>query len=213
VSPRVRTGVAAGLCGIRPFSDDYSDSFYTYFDWSDSALSHPIFSPALFLTDAARAFPDDPGSAARLRDAYLAPWVAYAGREELARLFALAQRAAPLHHTVAYHRDILPTLAARWAMARIVPFSLRLLLPPGPADRPRSWWRKGRECEAFVGSGNGTIFVREMRLRRTRRCIRGARAQGVVRGSGPPGADAVPHGDTIHVQQCGAQRCAIIARL
>jgi len=109
---------------------------YRYFDWSDSALSHPFFSPALFLADAARSFPDDPGSAARLRDTYLAPWVAYAGRAGLARVFALAQHVAPLHHAVAYHRDILPGIGARWGMERMVPFYLRLLLAPDPADRP-----------------------------------------------------------------------------
>lgn len=101
---------------------------YRYFDWSDSALSHPFFSPALFLADAARSFPGDPGVAARLRDAYLAPWADYAPRDELARVFALAQRVAPLHHAVAYHRDILPGIGARWEMARMVPFYLRQLL-------------------------------------------------------------------------------------
>ena len=109
---------------------------FVYFDWSDSALSHPFFSPALFLTDAARAFPGDGGVAARLRDAYLAPWTAYAPRDELARIFALAQRVAPLYHAAAYHRDILPGLAARWEMERMVPFYLRQLLVAGSAHHP-----------------------------------------------------------------------------
>lgn len=109
---------------------------FVYFDWSDSALSHPFFSPALFLADARRTFPDDPGLAARLRDAYLAPWAARAPREDLPRVFALAQRLAPLHHAVAYHRDILPALDARWEMARMVPFYLRQLLLPTPPGAP-----------------------------------------------------------------------------
>ena len=105
---------------------------YVYFDWSDSAIAHPFFSLALFLADAALAFPDDPGIEARLRDAYLAPWAAFAQRDELVRVFALAQWVAPLHHAVTYHRDILPGINARWEMERMVPFYLRMLLPPVP---------------------------------------------------------------------------------
>ncbi|HEY8598379.1 MAG TPA: hypothetical protein VIL85_08105 [Thermomicrobiales bacterium] len=105
---------------------------YLYFDWSDSALTHPFFSLTLFLEDAARAFPDDPHIEIRLRDAYLKPWLAYARREELERIFALAQRVAPLYHAVTYHRAILPALSARWEMAPMVPFYLRMLLGRGP---------------------------------------------------------------------------------
>lgn len=108
---------------------------YVYFDWSDSAIAHPFFSLALFLADATRAFPNDPSIEARLRDAYLAPWAAFAPRDELVRVFALAQRVAPLHHAITYHRDILPTMDARWEMERMVPFYLRMLLSPVP---PRS---------------------------------------------------------------------------
>lgn len=109
---------------------------YVYFDWSDSAIAHPFFSLALFLADAARTFPDDPGIKARLRDAYLAPWVAFAPRDELVRVFALAQRVALLHHAITYHRDILPGMDARWEMERMVPFYLRMLLPPVPPRSP-----------------------------------------------------------------------------
>ena len=105
---------------------------YVYFDWSDSAIAHPFFSLALFLADAARTFSDDPGIEIRLRDAYLAPWTAFAPQSELVRVFALAQRLAPLHHAITYHRDILPAMDARWEMERMVPHYLRMLLPPAP---------------------------------------------------------------------------------
>ncbi len=109
---------------------------YVYFDWSDSAITHPFFSLALFLADAVRAFPDDPSIETRLRDAYLAPWATFAPRDELVRVFALAQRVAPLHHAVTYHRDILPGMDARWEMERMVPFYLRMLLAPVPPESP-----------------------------------------------------------------------------
>lgn len=109
---------------------------YVYFDWSDSALTHPFFSLALFLADASRAFPDDPDIGVHLRDAYLAPWVAHTRREDLGRVFELAQRVAPLHHAVAYHREILPAMAARWEMERMVPGYLRMLLPPAHSGTP-----------------------------------------------------------------------------
>ena len=146
LAPRLVSECAELACAAVPETLEHGDFWagnvaatdfgYVLFDWSDSALTHPFFSLALFLADAARAFPDDPGLGVRLRDAYLAPWAAYARRDELARQFALARRLAPLHHAVAYHRDILPTMAARWEMERMVPFYLRMLLAPAPADPP-----------------------------------------------------------------------------
>lgn len=101
---------------------------YLYFDWSDSALSHPFFSPFLFLMDAEQTFPAGAAARPHLRDAYLAPWSAYAPREDLATTFALAQQLAPLHYAVKSHRDILPHIGAKWQLSAAVPFYLGLLL-------------------------------------------------------------------------------------
>jgi hypothetical protein len=101
-----------------------------FFDLSDSSLAHPFLSLPLFLADAAEHFPTVPDAVARLRTAYLQPWAAMAPTADLADALTLAAPLAPLHHALIYHTTVLPGLgpAARWQMAGMVSYFLRLLL-------------------------------------------------------------------------------------
>ena len=57
----------------------------------------------------------------------------YAPRERLRHAFELAQTLAPLHYATTYHRDILPHVAAKWQMERMLPGYVRMLLKRMPA--------------------------------------------------------------------------------
>ncbi len=107
------------------------DGDILFFDWSDSSVAHPFLSLVRdFFAEAARVLPDVPDLRARLRDAYLEPWTAFAPPERLVAAFELAQALAPLHYAVGYHRFILPRLGARWEMERMLPYFLKMLLAP-----------------------------------------------------------------------------------
>ncbi|HYN90239.1 MAG TPA: hypothetical protein VER55_17010, partial [Ardenticatenaceae bacterium] len=58
------------------------------------------------------------------------PWSAHAPRHQLLQAFELSQRLAPLHHALFYHQLILPNMEIRWEMENMVPFFLKMLLPP-----------------------------------------------------------------------------------
>jgi hypothetical protein len=104
------------------------DDSFLFFDWSDSAVTHPLFSLFFLLEDAREAFPALPDAPQRVRDAYLGVWALYRSPDDLLQAFHLARTLAPLHHAVTYHRYILPQMKTRWEMERMIPFYLRLLL-------------------------------------------------------------------------------------
>jgi aminoglycoside/choline kinase family phosphotransferase len=104
---------------------------FLFFDWSDSAITHPFFSLLFFMEDAREAFPALPDAPQRIRDAYLAAWGLYRPMEDLLAAFRLAQTLAPLHHAVTYHRYILPHMKMRWEMSRMVPFYLNMVVREG----------------------------------------------------------------------------------
>jgi hypothetical protein len=103
------------------------DGGFLFFDWSDACLSIPFFGLVPFLQ-----FHDEPLEATlrdRLRDAYLAPWVAELGRDDLVEAFELAQFVGLFHQAVSYQRiteGIEPR--ARWEWERGFPFFVKRLL-------------------------------------------------------------------------------------
>lgn len=113
-----------------------------YFDWSDAAVTHSFFSLGLFLDDASQVFGADPAAAARLREAYLAPWALYKSLDDLQRALTLALFLGPLHQAVTYHRAILPKMEQPWEMERMLTFFLKMALdrrdapPPMPTSPP-----------------------------------------------------------------------------
>jgi hypothetical protein len=101
----------------------FTEQGYFYCNWSQSAISHPFFTPVSFLADIRDLFPNDLAIVARLRDAYLQPWSLYKPMEDLISAFAIAEELAPLYHALSFTRPGTPATEAD----RMIPAYLRLL--------------------------------------------------------------------------------------
>lgn len=67
---------------------------YTFFDWGDANVGHPLCSLLVAIDRAAELL--GPDVVQRLEDAYLEPWTAEHPRSDLRRAAALARRLSPL---------------------------------------------------------------------------------------------------------------------
>jgi aminoglycoside phosphotransferase (APT) family kinase protein len=75
-----------------------------FFDWTESAITHPFCSMFVLLRVARHIFHFDDGSLAHLRDAYLEPWTDdYQPLTALRDAFALSQRLAMLSRALTWH--------------------------------------------------------------------------------------------------------------
>jgi phosphotransferase family enzyme len=106
-----------------------------FFDWGDASLSHPFLVLLVPLRVATTALGVPAGSPvlARLRDAYLAPWRAFAEEPVLRELADLALRVAPLVRALTWRRILRGVHAgerAEWEAA--VPGWLAESTGPGP---------------------------------------------------------------------------------
>jgi hypothetical protein len=104
-------------------------SGFTFFDWSDSSVSHPLFSLGTLLDFLEEA--DPPAASGTLQAvsaAYLEAWGAFAPLDQLRRALELARPLTPLHLALLYHQVILPWLEDKWEMERMLPFYVRKVL-------------------------------------------------------------------------------------
>lgn len=108
---------------------------FVFFDWAESAVTHPFCSLMIPLRWA--AIVQECGGAAldRLRDAYFAPWADYGAPEELRAALGLAHRLGYLCRALTYY-DLLIQMEprVRWEFADAPAYWLRLFLrdaPPG----------------------------------------------------------------------------------
>lgn len=111
------------------------DGRYVFFDWGDSAVSHPFHSLVVTLRAIAHRFELEPGGPEllRLRDAYLEPFAPYGSHDELAAASDLAHLTGTAARSLAWHRFVSarePEFRADDAEA--VPYGLRRLLDLGP---------------------------------------------------------------------------------
>lgn len=85
-----------------------ADGRFVFFDWGDSCVSHPFHTLVVTLRALAWRHELEPGGpeVSRLRDAYLEPWAAVAGREELAAAADLARRTGTVQRALAWHRFV-----------------------------------------------------------------------------------------------------------
>lgn len=72
-------------------------------DWSDAAISHPLFTPAMM-----RPVIRD----ADLRDLYLSHWTSFAPLDDLREAFAISKTIAPIERAAHYRANIVPHLPA-----------------------------------------------------------------------------------------------------
>jgi hypothetical protein len=106
-----------------------TDEGYIYFDWSESAVSHPFFDAIFFLHDITQELPNVTDVQVRLRNSYLEPWTVYLPMEQLISLFEKAQLVAALYYAVVSY-EVTQNLEAghKWEMEEAVPYWLEILL-------------------------------------------------------------------------------------
>ncbi|WP_315791027.1 aminoglycoside phosphotransferase family protein [Fischerella sp. JS2] len=102
---------------------------YIYFDWSDSAVSHPFFDAGFFLFDIAQELPNVVDVQTHLRNAYLEPWTVYLPMKQLTSVFQITQPLAALYHAIVSY-EIIQHLepAHRWETENTVPYYLKTML-------------------------------------------------------------------------------------
>lgn len=101
-----------------------------FVDWEDARVAHPCLSLFQLLTGAYldRRFADHDAAAARVRDAYLAGWSAWAGRAELERAFDTAHDIAAIAVAASYRRYSSAVVQAHPWMREMPAFCLRRIL-------------------------------------------------------------------------------------
>ena len=105
---------------------------YIFFDWAESAISHPFCSLFISLRVAKYIFEFSEDELTSIRDSYLSQWVVYQPMERLQRAFELAQRLAILNRCFTWHYVI--TNIEEYAKAEfrdVTPYWLRLFLHNG----------------------------------------------------------------------------------
>lgn len=99
-----------------------------FYDWSDGAIGHPFFE-LLTTADSMRGAASDPEAQKSLLRAYLEPWTAFTGIEELEAAFVLSQKLLPCYHALSYYWIVRHTEpSAQWELGGGVGFFLNLLL-------------------------------------------------------------------------------------
>lgn len=116
-----------------------SSGGFVFFDWAESAVTHPFCSLMIPLRWAAIVQECDDAALDGLRDAYLAPWAEHRAPGELRAALGLAHRLGYLCRALTY-ADLLAHMEPRlrWEFADAPAYWLRLFLrdaPPG-ADLP-----------------------------------------------------------------------------
>jgi len=99
-----------------------------YTDWSDSAITCPLFSLPFFLAEVDNELPGVPDARARLAEAYLTPWTAFEPLPRLLAAYESVKLLSPFYTTLQYAYDLLPRMEHRWEMANMLGYNLRLLL-------------------------------------------------------------------------------------
>jgi hypothetical protein len=97
-----------------------------YFDWTDSAVSHPFFDMLLIY------IAKDTAEQEKMRDVYLAHWLDFEPMERLLEVWRLAEALAAVYHAISY-RYILEGLE-EWGkneLDRGLPYWLRKILEHG----------------------------------------------------------------------------------
>ncbi len=108
---------------------------YVFFDWGDSAVTHPFCSMFAALRSAKYRLDYDDDALLRLRDAYLEPWaihMAHVSRKQLLAAFNIAQRLGMLSRALTWYQVVSPLEErAKWEYEDAVPFWLRMFLTNG----------------------------------------------------------------------------------
>lgn len=105
---------------------------YVFFDWGDSAVTHPFCSMFAALRSAKYRLSYDDHALLRLRDAYLEPWSSFAShlsREQMLAAFSIAQRLAMLSRALTWYQVVSPLEErVKWEYEDAVPYWLKMFV-------------------------------------------------------------------------------------
>jgi hypothetical protein len=101
---------------------------YLFTDWSDSAITCPLFSLPYFLAEVDNELPGVKDAREHLRAAYLTPWTAFEPMPRLLEAYESVKLLSPFYTTLQYAYDLIPRMEMRWEMENMVAYNLRLLL-------------------------------------------------------------------------------------
>jgi hypothetical protein len=101
---------------------------FLFTDWSDSAITCPLFSLPYFLAEVDNELPGVPDARERLAEAYLMPWTAFKPMPRLLKAYESVKLLSPFYTSLQYAFDILPRMEIRWEMENMLAYNLRLLL-------------------------------------------------------------------------------------
>ena len=102
---------------------------YIFFDWSDSAITHPFCSLFIVLRVAKYVLKFDEETQNHLITAYLTPWTRYAPMEQLREAFTIAHRLGALQRSLTYYyliKSLEPSMREDYEDA--LPYFLRVFL-------------------------------------------------------------------------------------
>lgn len=77
------------------------ESSFLFYDWSDTVVAHPFFSPVRFL----QLMGLTEERCLAISEAYLEPWTDFQSMEPMREAFALARRLNPLYQAVRWRHD------------------------------------------------------------------------------------------------------------
>ncbi len=105
---------------------------YVFFDWGDSAVTHPFCSMFAALRSAHYRLHYADDALLRLRGAYLEPWTSFAShlsRERLLAAFSIAQRLGMFSRTLTWYQVVSPLEdRVKWEYADAFPYWLKMFL-------------------------------------------------------------------------------------
>lgn len=102
---------------------------FVYYDWAESAITHPFSSMFIALRWARYVGEYDQSQLDRMRDAYLAAWSDFGSPADLRAAFELARRLATLCRSLTWHRLAASVnQGAAWERADAPAYWLRLFL-------------------------------------------------------------------------------------
>ncbi|MEO8610506.1 MAG: hypothetical protein ABI690_21595 [Chloroflexota bacterium] len=108
---------------VRPEGDGF-----LFTDWSDSAITCPLFSLPYFLAEVDNELPGVPNARERLIEAYLTAWTVFEPMPRLLEAYEAVKLLSPLYTSLQYAFDIFPQMEMRWEMENMLAYNLRLLL-------------------------------------------------------------------------------------
>ncbi|MBZ0286051.1 MAG: hypothetical protein K8I30_00445 [Anaerolineae bacterium] len=101
---------------------------FLFTDWSDSAITCPLFSLPYFLAEVDDELTGVPDAREQLAVAYLQPWTAFESMPRLLEAYESVRLLSPFYTSLQYAFDILPRMEMCWEMENMLAYNLRLLL-------------------------------------------------------------------------------------